>query len=100
LLNIAHCCVCGIEYTVLDHAHVAHRPADQNPVEVVQSRQLIRNPAHVPIHAKWKNREADPVTRHAVEALIELATEVPAMHRTSQRKSLDLGELLKIFFNP
>lgn len=91
--ELTPCCVIGIEYTFLDLALAVHRTVARSRVEAAPSLRLRRT-SLAAVHGTPRSRDPVPATQTAVEAKhpSEIATEVPATHRTSQRESQVHGE--------
>lgn len=90
--ELTQCCVIGIEYTFLDLALAGRLVVARSLVEAAPSLQLRRSP--VAVHAIRRSHDHAHVTRFAAVAKhpTEIATEVPASPRISQRESHAHGE--------
>lgn len=90
--ELTQCCVIGIEYTFLDLVLTVRLIVARSLVEAALNRQLRRS--LVAVHAIRRSHVHEHVIRFAAVAKhpTEIATEVPASHRISQRESHDHGE--------
>lgn len=90
--ELTQCCVIGIEYTFLDLALAVRLIVARSLAEAAPSRQLRRSP--VAVHAIRRSHDREHATQFAAVAKhpTEIATEVPASRRISQRESHALGK--------
>lgn len=91
-MELTQCCVIRIECIILGRDLAVHHTAARSPAEVAPSRRRRRS--HAPDLATRRSLVHVHATRPAAAAKhpTEIATEVPALRRTSQRESPDLGK--------